>query len=47
MRLATLRSMYEPYVYALSQKLLLELPEWMATEGNYDDGIQRLGFILR
>ncbi|HLZ58483.1 MAG TPA: potassium channel family protein [Ktedonosporobacter sp.] len=37
MRLATLRSMYEPYVYALSQRLMLELPEWVATEETIDD----------
>jgi hypothetical protein len=36
-KLAKLRSMYEPYVYALSQYLLLPLPGWLAQEDARDD----------
>lgn len=36
-KLATLRNMYEPYIYALSRYLLLSLPEWIDTEYSLDD----------
>jgi hypothetical protein len=35
-KLAKLRSMYEPYVYALSEFLLLPLPPWMPSEDARD-----------
>lgn len=36
-RLADLRAMYEPYVNALSQRLLMDLPPWMAVPGARDN----------
>jgi hypothetical protein len=35
--LARLRSLYEPYVHALAQHLLLELPPWMAENPRIDN----------
>jgi hypothetical protein len=34
---AKLRSMYEPYVHALSEYLMLPLPSWLPEEGAQDD----------
>jgi hypothetical protein len=36
-RLAGLRAMYEPYVNALSQRLLMSLPAWIVTAAQNDD----------
>ncbi len=36
-KLAKLRSMYEPYVSALSQRLQMPLPDWFSLEGADDD----------
>ncbi len=36
-RLAELRAMYEPYVNALSQRLLVDLPPWTAAAGARDN----------
>jgi Ion channel len=36
-RLAELRAMYEPYVTALSGRLLMDLPAWMAVPGAKDN----------
>ena len=35
-RLVELRAMYEPYVVALSEFLLMELPEWTPKTGAKD-----------
>ena len=35
-RLAELRGMYEPYVAALSEFLLMDLPDWMPKAGAKD-----------
>jgi hypothetical protein len=36
-QLAHLRPMYKPYVAALSQLLLMELPPWLPVPGAIDD----------
>lgn len=36
-QLAKFRDMYEPYVNALAEQLILELPPWIAHEGAQDD----------
>lgn len=36
-RLAELRAMYEPYVTALSRRVLVDLPPWMAARGARDN----------
>lgn len=36
-KLLKYREMYEPYVNALAEQLLMELPPWMPTEGAKDD----------
>lgn len=36
-RLTELRQMYEPYVEALAQRLVLELPQWLPAPENLDD----------
>ncbi len=36
-RLKTLRKGYEPYAYALSRELLMELPPWMPAPGHKDN----------
>lgn len=36
-RLTTLRAMYEPYVYALSNFLIMPLPQWAPPEGAKDN----------
>ncbi len=36
-RLGELRTMYEPYVYALSRRLILDLPSWMAPANAKDN----------
>lgn len=36
-RLASIRSMYEPYLYSLSEHLLMPLPEWVPSVERYDD----------
>jgi hypothetical protein len=36
-QLAQLRMLYEPYVYALSRRLLMTLPPWIATDHKKDN----------
>lgn len=36
-RLAEIRAMYEPFVTALSQRLLMPLPDWLPAAGRVDD----------
>jgi hypothetical protein len=36
-RLVRMRQLYEPYVYALAQKLTLTVPEWTAPESPTDN----------